>query len=187
MNFLIILTATTIVFFKQVSLLLSTKLSGLGSTIPLFQNAIILVHTRALISLPCDVPPELRIRSRTRFLPLLTLFSWHDPTHRVFLSISFKSHHDTSCAEAAVNIIQLRDKLISISPLCTPSAGSFLPGVFKGTDADFNVAFAMGALACANNTGVFIAIQGGLFRPDQVTRNQSSGHFVSVAKANGNT
>ncbi|KAA0183964.1 L-asparaginase/GlutRNAGln amidotransferase subunit D [Fasciolopsis buskii] len=70
---------------------------------------------------------------------------------------------------------------------CIIITGSFLPGVFKGTDADFNVAFAMGALACANNTGVFIAIQGGLFRPDQVTRNQSSGHFVSVAKANGNT
>ncbi|TPP55813.1 Asparaginase [Fasciola gigantica] len=85
------------------------------------------------------------------------------------------THGTDTIIETAKYLIK---NLTCVDNKCIIITGSFLPGVFKETDADFNVAFVMGALAHANTTGVFIAIQGGLFHPNQVTRDPSTGNFV---------
>ncbi|KAF7261332.1 hypothetical protein EG68_02454 [Paragonimus skrjabini miyazakii] len=63
---------------------------------------------------------------------------------------------------------------------CVVLTGSFLPGVFKSTDADFNVGFALGGLLHTEKTGVFIAIQGRFFRSNEVTRNSETGDYQEI-------
>ncbi|KAF8571297.1 hypothetical protein P879_03312 [Paragonimus westermani] len=63
---------------------------------------------------------------------------------------------------------------------CVVLTGSFLPGVFKSTDADFNVGFALGGLLHTEKTGVFIAIQGRFFRANEVKRNTETGDYQEI-------
>ncbi len=60
--------------------------------------------------------------------------------------------------------------------------GAFKPEKFKNSDADFNAGFAVGAL---NHTpdGVYIALQGKLFRANNVKRNKN-GEFTEKKKNN---
>nr|CAH8839834.1 unnamed protein product [Trichobilharzia regenti] len=68
---------------------------------------------------------------------------------------------------------QLKDKFIVLT-------GAFRPGVFKNTDADFNVAFAIGGLVMSKEPGIFIAMHGKFYRPHEVVRDVESGNFIPI-------
>lgn len=53
---------------------------------------------------------------------------------------------------------------------------SYLPEVFKNSDADFNLGTAVGAIS-ALNEGTFIAMNGQLFEPSNCQKNSESGKF----------
>jgi len=57
--------------------------------------------------------------------------------------------------------------------------GSLSPARFKQTDAEFNVGFAFAAVQTLP-PGVYIAMNGHVFRPDKVRKNRSANRFESV-------
>jgi L-asparaginase len=54
--------------------------------------------------------------------------------------------------------------------------GSLTPARFKHSDAEFNIGFALGALAAARE-GVYVAMNGCLFEAGAVRKNRSAGRF----------
>lgn len=57
--------------------------------------------------------------------------------------------------------------------------GSLTPARFKGSDAAFNVGFAVGALQVLPK-GVYVAMNGHIFRPDEVRKSRSRNQFVEL-------
>jgi L-asparaginase len=57
--------------------------------------------------------------------------------------------------------------------------GSLTPARFKGTDADFNIGFAMGAVQ-ALPPGVYITMNARIFRPGEVRKNRTKNRFEPV-------
>lgn len=62
--------------------------------------------------------------------------------------------------------------------------GAMQPARFKYSDANFNVGFAIGALACLP-AGVYIAMNGRIFDPGEVQKNRAAGRFEAVADDGG--
>ena len=56
--------------------------------------------------------------------------------------------------------------------------GSMKPEKFINTDAHFNVGFACAAVESMNN-GVYICMNGQIFKANNVKRDYNSGHFIS--------
>ena len=54
--------------------------------------------------------------------------------------------------------------------------GSFLPAVFRETDADFNIGFALSA-ARLLPFGAYIAMNGEVFKAEEVRKNREAGRF----------
>ncbi|CAH8500947.1 unnamed protein product [Heterobilharzia americana] len=63
---------------------------------------------------------------------------------------------------------------------CIVLTGAFRPGVFKDTDADFNVAFAIGGLTMSKESGIFLAMHGKFYQPNEVVRDKESGCFIPI-------
>ena len=59
--------------------------------------------------------------------------------------------------------------------------GSMLPERFKGSDADFNLGVAVGAVASLGE-GVYIAMGGRIFRWDNVEKHKVTGQFIELVK-----
>ena len=57
--------------------------------------------------------------------------------------------------------------------------GAFLPAVFRDSDADFNLGFALAA-AQTLPPGVYIAMNGGIFPAAKARKNKSAGKFESA-------
>lgn len=57
--------------------------------------------------------------------------------------------------------------------------GALQPAAFLGSDAEFNIGCALGALQCCS-TGVYIAMNGRIFPHDQVKKNRSEHRFEAV-------
>ncbi|XP_067682794.1 uncharacterized protein [Haliotis asinina] len=56
--------------------------------------------------------------------------------------------------------------------------GAFLPYAFKGSDAEFNVGFAVGCLQCLTMHGVYVTMGSQVFNCNEVCRDDVSGEFV---------
>jgi L-asparaginase len=57
--------------------------------------------------------------------------------------------------------------------------GSLSPARFKGSDAEFNIGFAMGALQSLP-FGVYIAMNGRIFLPEDVRKNRAANRFENL-------
>jgi len=58
--------------------------------------------------------------------------------------------------------------------------GAMQPLLFKHSDAVFNIGFALGVLL-SRSPGVYIAMNGGIFLPDEVHKNREMGMFQKAA------
>ncbi|XP_046575213.1 uncharacterized protein LOC124283227 [Haliotis rubra] len=56
--------------------------------------------------------------------------------------------------------------------------GAFLPYAFKGSDAEFNVGFAVGCLQCLAKPGVYVTMGSQVFDCNEVCRDDVSEEFV---------
>ena len=54
--------------------------------------------------------------------------------------------------------------------------GAMLPARFKDSDADFNLGFALGAVQSLQ-PGVYIAMNGEIFKPEEVAKNRDASRF----------
>jgi len=59
--------------------------------------------------------------------------------------------------------------------------GSLSPARFKGSDAEFNIGFAFGAVQSLP-AGVYIAMNGCVFRPGEVRKNREANRFEAVGE-----
>jgi L-asparaginase len=57
--------------------------------------------------------------------------------------------------------------------------GALQPAAFKGSDAEFNIGCALGALQCCPS-GVYVAMNGRIFPHDNVAKNRSAHRFESI-------
>jgi L-asparaginase len=57
--------------------------------------------------------------------------------------------------------------------------GALQPAAFKGSDAEFNIGCALGALQCCPS-GVYVAMNGRIFPHDNVAKNRSAHRFENI-------
>ncbi len=91
-----------------------------------------------------------------------------DPAERILIT-----HGTDTMVETAKRLSDIEGKVIVLT-------GAMEPAGFKTSDATFNVGFAIAALQCLE-AGVYIAINGRIYRPDQVRKDRAEGRFVEVA------
>ncbi len=82
------------------------------------------------------------------------------------------THGTDTMLETAKAISEIKDKTIIIT-------GAMRPERFSNSDAPINIGTAIGAINALEN-GVYIAMQGIVFRWDKCTRNMITGQFVST-------
>jgi len=82
------------------------------------------------------------------------------------------THGTDTMVETARALEAIPDKVIVL-------VGSLSPARFKGSDAEFNIGFAMGALQSLT-PGVYIAMNGRVFRPDDVRKNREANRFENL-------
>ena len=57
--------------------------------------------------------------------------------------------------------------------------GSLTPARFRETDAEFNIGVAVGAVQSLN-PGVYLAMNGQIFDPDNVRKNRAANRFEAI-------
>jgi len=80
------------------------------------------------------------------------------------------THGTDTMIETAKKLSEIRNKVIILT-------GAMKPERFKGSDADFNLGTAVGAINVLEN-GVYIAMNGRVYPWDKVKRNSETGQFV---------
>jgi len=90
-----------------------------------------------------------------------------DPAERVLIT-----HGTDTMVETAKTLQAVKGKVIVLT-------GAMEPAGFKTSDAVFNVGCAVAAVQTMP-PGVYIAINGGVYRPDEVRKNRSQGRFERI-------
>lgn len=102
-----------------------------------------------------------------------------DEDRQKLLELCLKTPHDNivithgtdTMIESALFLSRIKNKKIIFT-------GSFKPGKFKDTDADFNIGVAVGAIQNIPQ-GVYLAMNGVVYNCEQVTRNEETGQFTA--------
>ena len=89
------------------------------------------------------------------------------PSDRVILT-----HGTDTMAETAKALIGVQGKTIVLT-------GAFSPAKFRDSDAAFNVGYALGVCQLLR-PGVYIAMNGRIFKPNQVAKDRRTGAFVET-------
>ncbi len=79
------------------------------------------------------------------------------------------THGTDTMVETAIALAGMNDKVIVL-------VGSLSPSRFKGSDAEFNIGFGLAAVQLLP-AGVYIAMNGLVFRYDEVHKNRSENRF----------
>ena len=82
------------------------------------------------------------------------------------------THGTDTMVETAKEMESVHDKVVVL-------VGSLSPARFKGTDAEFNVGFALGALQ-ALPPGIYVTMNGRIFRPNEVRKNRDANRFEAL-------
>jgi L-asparaginase len=82
------------------------------------------------------------------------------------------THGTDTMIETAKFLSEIKNKTIVLT-------GAFKPEKFTNSDADFNVGAAVGAVNVLDN-GMYIAMNGRVYRYDKVIRNKETGKFIET-------
>ncbi len=82
------------------------------------------------------------------------------------------THGTDSMVETALAVQELSDRTIVLT-------GALNPARFVGSDAVFNIGCALGAVQ-SKPPGVYIAMNGRIWKPDEVRKNRSQNRFESI-------
>lgn len=82
------------------------------------------------------------------------------------------THGTDTMVTTAKHLGDLEDKVVVLT-------GSMAPARFRSSDAAFNIAFAVAAVQTLAN-GVYIAMNGRIFRPDEVRKNREKAVFEGL-------
>ena len=84
------------------------------------------------------------------------------------------THGTDTMAQTAKVLAGIENKTIILT-------GAMKPARFKDTDAIFNIGFALGALRTISK-GVYIAMNGEVFRPENVIKNRTAHRFETISQ-----
>lgn len=87
------------------------------------------------------------------------------------------THGSDTMVDTAKVLMSIKDKTIVLT-------GAFKPARFKDSDAIFNVGVAIGAIQSLS-PGCYVAMNGLLFRPDNVAKNREKMQFQSLSGSSG--
>lgn len=90
-----------------------------------------------------------------------------DPCERIIVT-----HGTDTMIETARALESVENKTIVL-------VGSLSPAMFKGTDAEFNIGFAVAAVQVLPH-GAYVAMQGCAYRPDEVRKNVDANRFEKI-------
>lgn len=90
------------------------------------------------------------------------------PSNRVLIT------HGTDTMVETANVLRTR-----VTSKTIVLVGSLTPARFKSSDAEFNIGFAMGAVQ-ALPPGVYVAMNGHLFDPQDVRKNRAANRFEAL-------
>jgi L-asparaginase len=82
------------------------------------------------------------------------------------------THGTDTMIETATKLADIKNKAIILT-------GAMRPERFANSDADFNVGLAIGALNMVKE-GIYIAMNGRIYRYDEVKRDLATGRFVEI-------
>ena len=82
------------------------------------------------------------------------------------------THGTDSMVETARVLASLSDKTIVLT-------GALNPARFRGSDAEFNIGTAVGAVQCLP-AGVYIAMNGRIWEPTKVRKNVAANRFEAL-------
>jgi L-asparaginase len=126
---------------------------------------------------------ELGVAFRFRVIPILRKDSLHiDAADRELLRATIASqdarhvlvtHGTDTMVETARVLAQIPDKVIVLT-------GALNPARFRGSDAEFNVGTAVGAVQCLP-PGVYIAMNGRVWDPKKVRKNVAANRFEALS------
>jgi len=94
----------------------------------------------------------------------------------VFNTVSNEDCKHILITHGTDTMIETAQRLTSISDKVIVLTGSLAPTRFRETDAVFNIGFALAALQTLP-TGIYIAMNGKIFNPNQVTKDQEQRCF----------
>lgn len=83
------------------------------------------------------------------------------------------THGTDTMVETAKHLLPLKNKVVVLT-------GSMSPARFRWSDAPFNIACAIGAVQTLDN-GIYIAMNGRIFTPENVKKNVPKGIFETLA------
>ena len=91
---------------------------------------------------------------------------------------------DDSCTHILIThgtdtMVETAQALEVVSEKVIVLVGSLSPARFKGTDAEFNIGFALGALQTLP-PGVYIAMNGNIFHSNNVRKNRAQNRFEVI-------
>ncbi len=125
---------------------------------------------QAMVQLPFEVEElfqkdSLDVSEEDRALLLKKVSE--DPCDHIIIT-----HGTDTMVETAQVLEAVTDKVVVL-------VGSLSPARFKGSDAEFNIGFALGALQ-ALSPGIYITMNGRIFRPDEVRKNRAENRFEAL-------
>ncbi len=83
------------------------------------------------------------------------------------------THGTDTMIDTARALLGIKGKVVLLT-------GAMEPAGFKTSDAVFNVGCAIGAIQCLED-GVYIAVNGRIYRPNQIRKERPEGRFVEMA------
>ena len=125
---------------------------------------------------------ELGVSFRFSVIPILRKDSLHitdEDRELVRATIAAQSTEHVLVTHGTDSMVQTGQVLASIPDKTIVMTGALSPARFRGSDAEFNIGCAIGAVQSLP-TGVYIAMNGRIWDPAKVRKNVAANRFESV-------
>lgn len=98
---------------------------------------------------------------------------------RIASAVQSTAHKQILITHGTDTMVDTAQALGDVADKTVLLVGAMQPARFRDSDASFNVGFALGALHSLP-PGIYIAMNGQIFSPDQVRKNRAAGRFEAL-------
>ncbi|MDP1697247.1 MAG: asparaginase domain-containing protein [Xanthomonadaceae bacterium] len=125
---------------------------------------------------------ELGVAFRFNVIPILRKDSLHltdDDRELIRDTIGAQTAKHVLVTHGSDSMVATAKVLASIADKTIVITGALNPARFRGSDAEFNIGTAVGAVQCLP-AGVYIAMNGRIWNPEKVRKNVSANRFEPI-------
>jgi len=126
---------------------------------------------------------ELGVAFRFNVIPILRKDSLHltdDDRELIRDTIGAQAARHVLVTHGSDSMVATAKVLASVADKTIVITGALNPARFRGSDAEFNIGTAVGAVQCLT-AGVYIAMNGRIWNPEKVRKNVSANRFEPIA------